>query len=966
MSALSDFADALTAIKNYIPAYTAAQAALAAKYSAIDPSADDAQAQFDALTPEREALRSNTSYGLAGLVALIESSNKLYPAAYAEDPTAANAIRAEIKSIVDATAGTVTNAAKEAQTAITAAAKKAAIDANAPTGEPDPNNINGTPAGDDNSYDKAEAARLSNYSNPNTAAGSEKADIINKASTSTTQAGAAGSGTGFTDTAVKTGPKPGTRLQNPLGNFSSYTYQLSLYMITPDAYDAFVQSGRKNINALSASDSNGNPTGGGAFLVAQSGGINNKTSKRAPGFELDFYIDNLKIKTKTSSKSTQTASNSTEFTFDIKEPMGFSFITKLKRGFDLIKKQSKLKNYDKAAVSSKQFFILGIRFQGYDKNGEIANASKYFSDDTFNTSPDSSGVFERFYDLQINSIKFKLQGGATTYACTGVNLGTSVGMSIARGIVDNNTPITADTVLNALGPNSAPGTISLFDAINAGQQKLQAAGTIEIANVYKIEWQGSSDMIKSAVLKSDADLDKKKQQMSPATKSSEVNDATAFKAVTDSSKIQFSIPKGTPIPQAIKNVIMHSSYLEQALTAIYTTAEENNPETDAPEAIKQKDPPPLKWYNLSTRIKCLGFDTKINDFAYEITYVIQPYETPAITSPYGKASKYYGPHKRYEYWFTGKNSEIISYEQSLDNTFQNVALNPDGDPQSQGNGNGVATMVNKQTNQERTGRDGKGNEAQNTYMTSLFDPGAWNSMKMTILGDPDYLTSETPESANELYQQFYKQDGFTINPNGGQVFVEVSFNEAIDYDNEKGVMSVNDSIYFINYPPEVAAKIKGISYTLLEVESIFSKGKFTQVLSGVANEIPASAAKAAGKDGANQTDATSQRTGADLTNSSAGGGRGSAADPRRVDTSSGTNVTGLVPDAPVGSDNYYKNAPDESSAETARLNRSSAQQTIPTNNPATPRVQDDDAAVQASATQAGQAMSAEDAQRAGA
>lgn len=817
--------------------------------------------------------------------------------------------------------------------------------AEAPTGSPNTNNINNTPASDDASYDKAEAARLSNYSNPATASGSQQQNNINAAGTPTTQAGATGNGSGFSDTTVKTGPKPGTRLQNPLGNFSSYTYQLSLYMITPDAYDAFVQSGRKNINALAATDVNGNATNGGAFLVAQSGGINNKTSKRAPGFDLDYYIDNLKIKTKTSGKSTQTASNSTEFTFDIIEPVGFSFITKLKRAFDAIKKTSKLKNYDKASVSSKQFFIMGIRFQGYDKNGEIANASKYFSQDTFNTSPDASGVYERFYDLQINSMKFKLQGRATTYACTGVTLGTSVGMGIARGIVDNNTPITADTVLNALGPNSASGTISLFDAINAGQQKLQAAGTIEIANVYKIDWQGDSEMIKSATLKSDADLDKKKQQMSPATKSSEVNDATAFKAVTDSSKIQFSIPKGTPIPQAIKNVIMHSSYLEQALTSIYTTAEENNPDTDSPDVVKQKDPPPLKWYNLSTRIKCLGFDTKINDFAYEITYVVQPYETPGITSPYGKSSKYYGPHKRYEYWFTGKNSEIISYEQTMDNTFQNIALNPDGDPQSQGNGNGVATMVNKQTNQERTGRDGKGNEAQNTYMTSLFDPGAWNQMKMTILGDPDYLTNETPESASELYQQFYKNDGFTINPNGGQVFVEVSFNEGIDYDNEKGVLSVNDSIYFVNYPPEVAAKIKGISYMLTEVESTFSKGKFTQALTGVVNEIPASAAKAAGKD-ENQSAAETNR----LANA---GTRDATATNTAASPAS---VTGLTPDAPVGSDNYYKNAPDESSAETARLARSAPQQTAPTNNPATPQVQNDDAGGTSGATLAGAAM----------
>jgi hypothetical protein len=84
----------------------------------------------------------------------------------------------------------------------------------------------------------------------------------------TTQAGKSGTPAGKTSE-----QKPGKRPQNPLGNFSSYTYQLSLYMITPDAYDAFIQSGRKNINAFQDI----NNTGNGVYLIAQSGGINNTT-----------------------------------------------------------------------------------------------------------------------------------------------------------------------------------------------------------------------------------------------------------------------------------------------------------------------------------------------------------------------------------------------------------------------------------------------------------------------------------------------------------------------------------------------------------------------------------------------------------------------------------------------------------------------------------------------------------------
>ena len=80
---------------------------------------------------------------------------------------------------------------------------------------------------------------------------------------------------------------PGRRLQNPLGALSSYTYQLSLYMISPEAYDAFVATGRRTINALEAGGAGLNTSG--AYLIAQSGGINNKTSQRAEGFDKDIY-----------------------------------------------------------------------------------------------------------------------------------------------------------------------------------------------------------------------------------------------------------------------------------------------------------------------------------------------------------------------------------------------------------------------------------------------------------------------------------------------------------------------------------------------------------------------------------------------------------------------------------------------------------------------------------------------------
>jgi hypothetical protein len=559
----------------------------------------------------------------------------------------------------------------------------------------------------------------------------------------------------------------------------------------------------------------------------------------------------------------------------------------------------------------------------------------------------------------ITGMKFKIEGKAVTYHITASSVSSGSAFGVKRGIIYQGAKVVANNVYNALMGNDAANQ-GLLAKLNNDQKKLVKEKSIKIANEWDVKFLGDANAeIRLASIVNSDDIEKSRMPMSKTNNTSQVNVATETKSPPDVTAKEITVPGGTPILQAVNQIILQSDFLTKALTKVYKSDLTPDPKQGNDELVNDSKNQ-IKWYTMTAEITNLGWDTQASDFAYRTTYVIQTYDTPIVLSAYAKKlPKYYGPHKRYEYWFTGKNSEIISYEQSMDNTYMNVALDPLGDPQSQGNGNGVATMVNKQTNQERTGRDGKGNEAQNTYMTSLFDPGSWNSMKMTILGDPDYLTSETPESANALYQQFYKNDGFTINPNGGQVFIEIAFNEGVDYDTNEGIISVNDSIYFVNYPPEVAAKIKGISYTITEVESIFAKGKFTQVLTGLVNDMPAAAVKAAAtpaSDTSNQSDAETNR----LANA---GNRGAAA----TNTSaSPATVTGLTPDAPVGSTNYYKDAPNESSAETARLNRSSAQQTVPTNNPATPQVQDDDAAVQAGATQAGQAMSAEDAQRAGA
>ena len=231
-----------------------------------------------------------------------------------------------------------------------------------------------------------------------------------------------------------------------------------------------------------------------------------------------------------------------------------------------------------------------------------------------------------------------------------------------------------------------------------------------------------------------------------------------------------------------------------------------------------------------------------------------------IDSSYANpGTKYYGPHKRYDYWFTGQNSEVLQYEQTMDNSYFNVALDSGvGSSTSStggnnntsqtgaktaaaGSGNGsngpttVAKAPNKRTNQPRIGKLADGMEAQNNYLTSLYDPGAYAVAKITILGDPDFLIQDSPSTLNQVYSRFYGNDGYTINANGGQVFIEIDFKEAVDYNNDSGLMDINSSILFWKYPENISKQIHGVSYMVTTVSSTFSGGKFKQLIEATVN-----------------------------------------------------------------------------------------------------------------------------------
>lgn len=638
---------------------------------------------------------------------------------------------------------------------------------------------------------------------------------------------------------------PGRRLKNPLGALSSYTYQLSLYMITPDAYDAFNATGRRSINALA--EASGEENTGGAYLIAQSGGVNNDASQRAPGFDLDYYIDNFKLKQAINGAATQSSTNTYSVSFDIIEPYGFSFNTKLKRASDQLQAYYNETGYSgngSVENPSRQFFIIGVRFLGYDESGNLITGDKDFEGDVLDPNASGNSIFQTYYDISITGIKFSIEGGATRYALSGVALSPGKAFGTKRGRIDSTKTISGQTFDQAMQGDN--GLFTQLNQIEAQKTKADPPEA-EFPNVYKVEYIGDGvDAIKDARLILPTDTDKSKwcgPDGGPLN-TQEATDAEAATAVPDDAHRKIIFNADTTFIEIFDEVLKGSGYMYDALKAIYKS--QATPDLTTGEQ-PQEDPgsdTKVAWYKVTPVIQKAKWDSIVVDWAYQIIFRIERYETPIVTtSVTNPAQDYYGPHKRYEYWWTGENREILEYSQKLDNLFYNEVLgnanlnNEDNDQKGRGSGGAAQTPVatNKNTSMPTLNAVGGGRSSQNEYVTSLYSPDSYATAKIKILGDPDFLVQEHRGGVDSVYQRFYGDDGFRVTANGGQVFIEIDFKEAIDYNGKTGVMDLNDSILFFRYPAEIEEQIKGVSYKIITIDSTFSEGKFTQELSCAIN-----------------------------------------------------------------------------------------------------------------------------------
>lgn len=743
---------------------------------------------------------------------------------------------------------------------------------------------------------------------------------------------------------------------NVLDKFSSYTYTASVYLLTPPQYEKLLNSKDKTVNGYQllfqsggAGNNVGGPQGaskpGGPGIIPDAAGPD---AGRNPFFDHDFYIDSITMDNALPGKQTGAAHMVTDIKFTVIEPMGITLIDRL---YDAVKDIAP-KDGAGAVNYSAATYLMVIRFFGYDESGQLVTPGQPANSSTSNPK----AVIEKFVPFIIKKINWSVGNKLVQYDFECAPVGQLIGSTTARGTIPYDIELTDSTVGGLLAgsakygtgtpavntptttgdfaradrappakANSAPSskktiTQGLMDAMNTFQQDLVKRNIYSIADQYEIEFAKDAEVIKDAtiVLSDNKKVDKKSV---PINQPADVAGGSALdptRQSVDLAQRSMSITAGQQIVQAIELAIRNSSYIYNQSLII-----------TKPDGTQEPNPTarntPMKWFLISMSATPIGekIDPLRNDFAYKIKYTISSYNVPNFDSRYFPVTQFPGLHKQYNYWFTGQNNAVIDYQAQF-NSYYNVTVSgstPENSATQKIREKYTSSMRDipryvymARSTESGAGAPGKSNEVSSNASEYLYSPGDLHTAKVKIIGDPAWIQQGSLFRAinDKTFTGVDVTPGFladgTIDFDSSQVLFEIAWQRPEDYDLTTGLAdpySKTQKKYGERRP------LQSNVYQATKVTSEFRQGKFEQTLNGslyffpkpdgsnsVTGNAGAAVASTRPVDPANQTAATQLRTGVDLTNASAGGGRGNGqaqllAERTRLNTSSvtGTNPT---------------------------------------------------------------------------
>ena len=635
---------------------------------------------------------------------------------------------------------------------------------------------------------------------------------------------------------------------NELNKFTSYTYNIALYLMNSKSYVNLLTQPRRPQEALSPPAS---------YLLMRSGGVG--TEGGGTDFSNDFFIDDLEISNVAVGPSRfKSNTNATDIRFTITEPRGVTLLERLQRAAGGVLASTREK-YIHAP------YLLEIKFKGYDENGQPMGAPsipKYIPIRLIDMSFDvtSSGTQYKCQAIPfanhamgsiMSSIPFNVELKATTVGDI-FSAGVMVEETVKSTVTERINPRETTTRERVVKTTQKTKSANLGEVLTNHQRKRtkpskalveknnevtekEIPPAAEKHDTYKFTIAANianaklnlTDLYDALNTPAPTEEGKEKENSKGDQKQFDAYVRGIAQGITlDKDTQTFKINAGTDITKLLNLVILHSDYMDKNIV--------DNPSPNV------NDSSGIDWFKVRPIIESAdspggGMDNKDGRYKYLVNFAVEPNKIYYEDFPWAKKSKPtgIGIHKKYDYIYSGANTEVLDFDMKFRTAFIQVMTAGTGKPFGTNTADETlgGTMVkelpqsiegntiNSQDNIKRA-------RSKDLFSSVMSDGVDMIDLGLQIVGDPAFIPTsdaywQDKVRQGEQYTEPFMPDG-TINYNLTPPYIQMNLRTPVDYDETSGL--ANPSRYG-------NSSFSGV-YQITSVDSTFSGGVFQQRLEG--------------------------------------------------------------------------------------------------------------------------------------
>ena len=611
--------------------------------------------------------------------------------------------------------------------------------------------------------------------------------------------------------------------KNELSRYRSYNYRWTFGPVRPDELN--------------------NPelyrTSGGNLPIIRSSGLPDKPVKTAIetslGINLEYFIDDVNMEALVSPNPGTGVTTVLTFDFTVTEPYSVGlFFQSLFVAADA----AGYKNYIEAP------FLLSLDFIGWDSDNTVQKV-----------------ISKRCFVIKLTNVTFKVDSGGSVYNVNAI-AHNHIAYTDEISRLKKTTSIKGTTVIEMLSSaeNSLANELNRREIITgvgaAGFKARATAAKQPVGDRYIISFPNEGTSVSAlpngATFTSDTnELGNSLiiENLNEYTKDNTAKEELVYNSRTqtmerstiaiDQSEKVYTFNEGTKIEEVIKEVILSSAWGKNLTKSL----------------VQPDSRGMVNWFRIDTKVKILTLadEALTGRPAYEIEYIVIPYKVHfskfnTTTTPFNYASNIGDCVKSYYYSYTGKNTEILDFEFSIDNAYYNASFNTEAGQDAYmkniiAERNEIppetATPVNsvdlfwipgniakrlEKSAKSHTQAGGGGSFDRKNIIARAFNDLILNSstdnvsLNLKILGDPYYLSDNDSGNYRSGEDSIYINEDGTIDYLRSEVDVLLQIKSGIDYNKNTNLMTLDPANGF-----------NGI-YKIITVTSNFSKGQFTQEL----------------------------------------------------------------------------------------------------------------------------------------